>query len=219
MMQSYIQWLFLSVFAAIAATAGELAPGEQVYNQALERAKATYDREVKLARDSFVRALKAEQTRLTQKGDLEGAIKFRDKIASLDKSSETGTAGTAEKSIKTPEEGWESIKAQVVTVYPDRACLAGDLPEGRWKIIPAPGDTWRTAPTWPAYTADGGGHSTDGNLNMALMFKVGNSVGKSYRDVVVGPGKIFLYANDNSPRDNVGTIRVKIVREEKEEGP
>jgi hypothetical protein len=97
MIPTFVKWLLISIFVAMAARAEDvtvLLPGEAVYKQALERARVNFDREVKLASDNFIKILKAEQVRLMQKNDLDGALKIRNRI------SELSSADTVKESVK-----------------------------------------------------------------------------------------------------------------------
>lgn len=57
---------------------------DKEYQTAVDKAKAEFDAKVKVAKDKYVSSLKVEMTDLTKKGDLDGAVKIRDKIAGLD---------------------------------------------------------------------------------------------------------------------------------------
>ena len=76
--------LIAGVHAGLAEDAGTTA--EKKYNAAVEQAKK-----------EFVAVLKTEMTRLTIAGDLDGALKIKNKIAALDVASE---ASQAEKPVK-----------------------------------------------------------------------------------------------------------------------
>jgi hypothetical protein len=54
---------------------------EAEYNRAVEKAKSEYDAKVKIAKDKYAASLKAEMDALTKKGDLDGALKVREKLA------------------------------------------------------------------------------------------------------------------------------------------
>lgn len=73
--------LMLLVSSVFAQTAGE---AEMAFNREYNEAKAVFDARVKAAQDKFVAVLKEELKRLTQKGDLDGAITVREKIKSLE---------------------------------------------------------------------------------------------------------------------------------------
>ena len=73
-MRRVIYMAILIFFAHHAFCEDAVAAAEKKYNAAIEQAKKDY-----------VTALKAEMTRLTKAGDLDGALKVRDKIATLEK--------------------------------------------------------------------------------------------------------------------------------------
>lgn len=73
--------ILLPISAASAETAVEAAVKQ--YSEATERAKAEYEAKVKAARDACIIKLKAEMTALTKAGDLDAALKVREKIAAL----------------------------------------------------------------------------------------------------------------------------------------
>lgn len=68
--------------SVVAETTAESA--EKVYNAAVDVAKKEFDAKVKVARDKFVVVLKVQMTELTKKGDLDGALKVKSKIAELE---------------------------------------------------------------------------------------------------------------------------------------
>jgi len=69
-----------SLFAQESLTVGQ---AEMQYNREYNAAKAIFDRSTKIAKDKFINLLKNEMTKLTQKGDLDGAITINEKIKSL----------------------------------------------------------------------------------------------------------------------------------------
>lgn len=70
--------------AADSPTADPLEAAERRYLGALEKAKIDYDVKVRSAKEQYVRQLKAEMTVRTRKGDLEGALKVREKIRTVE---------------------------------------------------------------------------------------------------------------------------------------
>lgn len=81
---------------------------DKEYQTALDKAKAEYDAKVKVAKDKYVKDLKVEMDAATKKGDLDGAIKMRDKIVEL-----------------TPK----------VVVVPPKPDLTSDLVGQKWKYV------------------------------------------------------------------------------------
>ena len=73
--------LMLLVSSVFAQTAGE---AEMAFNREYNEAKAVFDARVKAAQDKFVAVLKVEMKRLTQKGDLDGAVAIKEKIKGLE---------------------------------------------------------------------------------------------------------------------------------------
>lgn len=74
---------FVSLWCTMLYGAENPLPGEIGYNRACQQAKANYDRAIKIARDRFITALKAEMERLTKKGDLDGALTIRSRIQNI----------------------------------------------------------------------------------------------------------------------------------------
>jgi hypothetical protein len=98
--------LFLLAFPAFCSE-----QAEKDYQSAVDKAKAEFDAKVKVAKDKLVATLKVEMDAATKKGDLDGALKLRDRIAEL-----------------TP-------KAVVVPSKPDLASLQEILMNQKWKYI------------------------------------------------------------------------------------
>jgi hypothetical protein len=87
-MKSVICFLVVvgSVFGAELPPAAHQA--EMAYNKEYNEARVVFDTRVKAAQDKFITFLKNEMKRLTQAGDLDGALALKEKISSLEKSDE-----------------------------------------------------------------------------------------------------------------------------------
>lgn len=81
--------LSMTCLVSVVIVAGESVqdPAEKEYNAVLEAAKKDYDAKIVVATTRFVAALKAQMETLTKKGDLDGALRIRDRISSLESSS------------------------------------------------------------------------------------------------------------------------------------
>lgn len=88
-------------------------------------AEKKYDAAVEAAKKEFVAVLKVEMTKLTKAGDLDGAVKLRDKIAQLDKSA-LETAKSEEKT-KPEKLQFSSVTASIVEAnFLAKNCIDGD---------------------------------------------------------------------------------------------
>ena len=98
--------------AAMGQDEGAFLPDEKEYNAAVEKANAERDAKVKAVRDAFVAKLKVEMAARTKAGDLDGAIKIRDRINKLDDGDgKTGNLEVKGKAEKAAENG--TLKKEV----------------------------------------------------------------------------------------------------------
>jgi len=75
--------MLLLLAANVCATAFCSEQTEKEYQTAVEKAKAEFDAKVKVAKDKYAVALKSEMEAATKKGDLDGALALRTKLAAL----------------------------------------------------------------------------------------------------------------------------------------
>lgn len=193
---------------ALFSAESRFSEAEAKFNREYDAAKAVFDRAVKVARDKLVVAYNEEMKRLTAKGDLDGAVALRDKIESLSPK------------VEQPQLAWDDIKAPIFVVQADKPFEVGILGPGKWKIIPNMDDKWTTGAGHRKVSCDGipwdhGNAFTLQNKNMMLLiykFKTSVEVIDNYQTIIIGPGKLTLLANDDLYSDNVGSIRVKIIK-------
>jgi hypothetical protein len=211
------------LFGAEPMTVGQ---AEMAYNREFNEAMAVFDARVKAAQDKFVIFLKEEMKRLTTAGDLDGAIAIREKIKSFDPPPPKESAATSEKNPQ--PQSWDDIKAPVLVVQANKPLEVGLLGPGKWEIIPNMNDKWTTAKKHPFVSCTGEKNPTkddptsfkypdwQGIPMMYLINKFSPASSEEttnrYDSIIVGPGKLVLQANDNSFTDNLGSIRVKIVK-------
>lgn len=88
---------FICAFLCLPVFAETIDDAEKQYQAQLETAKKDFDAKSKLAKDQFIAKLKAEMTRLTKAGDLDGALKVREKVVALDGGGEVAVAANKEK--------------------------------------------------------------------------------------------------------------------------
>jgi len=221
MLQAYLQWLPLAVAIALSAMAEEVTPAstaEAVYKMECTLAQEAFDKATKIARAKYVVFLKAEQVRLIQKGDLDGAVAVRNKIRGFEEGIVPEAPAQASIPAPTASPVWDAIKARVFLIQANQPFTVGLLGPGEWEIVPHPNDKWATAKDWDLVTGGTGmgNYKVNGNPTMLLMVEftpTGGRMSKDRFDVpIVGPGKLVLVANDNIMSDNVGSVRVKLLR-------
>ena len=111
-MMKTISAILVTLLLAAAAMGQDEGAGEKEYNAAVEKANAERDAKVKAVRDAFVAKLKVEMAARTKAGDLDGAIKIRDRINKLDDGDgKTGNLEVKGKAEKAAENG--TLKKEV----------------------------------------------------------------------------------------------------------
>lgn len=134
--------LAMALFVALFSLAAGLAkaedaplPGEKEYNAGAEKAKAEYDAKLKALKDAFVSKLKAEMTTRTKAGDLDGAIKAKNKISLLE--SESSKPASADDLPTDKATGlrftYTYKKSNVSKSYPDQKCEK--LRDGKFESV------------------------------------------------------------------------------------
>jgi len=207
---------------AVAKVLGEVAKAE-------EAARKTYDATLAKAKEKAIVDLLKIQDGLTKKGDLDGALLVRAKIAELTadidllgnpaKSSESGAEGLAKRIAagRTSAQDYEKMSGQefVVearTVLDTRITLAKGE---RFLVFPHPGDVWAAAATGAHgepvnYLGRAASDPRHEEAAMSLVIRVGASVMEGF--IAQGDGTLLLSAKDSGLEDNTGRVRVKLVR-------
>lgn len=208
---------------AVVKVIDEVAKAEEV-------ARKAYDAAVAKAKEKAIADLLKIQEGLTKKGDLDGALLVRERIAELNadidllgnptKGSAGGGAEAQAKRIaagKITTQEYERIAGREITVEA-RAVLDTKvvLAKGeRYLVFPNPTDLWAAAHSGEHsepvnYLGREAGDPRSEDAPMSLVIRVDAAVMPGF--IAQGEGRLFLSAKDGGLEDNTGKVRVKLVR-------
>lgn len=201
---------------AVCLVAGEPAPLPATAESAIKR----YEAAAEAARRQCVLELTRAQDAETRRGNLDGALAIRRTIERL--SETTPAAGRAGESITKAQaaqlagapltvEQWERAPGRVISVTAAAKTPAGvELATGdAYTVLVHPADQWGGGGSKGTQTCDYRGYSGNGQGWMSLQATVGGV--PASLPAITGAGELVLFAFDERPADNTGSVRVKVV--------
>lgn len=147
--------IFLLAVATALALGGEVqTPGQQEFNNAVERIEADRQVKMKVAADAYLKRLQAELERLTKSGNLDEALKVREEVKRVealvtpDKKDDNAAPFIPDFTINLDRltvPAWDAAPGRLVAVDARALCDTGiTITEGqKYVVIPHPEDKWR----------------------------------------------------------------------------
>jgi len=197
---------------------------------ALERADKEYAAALDKAKKDYISKLQTELTTRTKAGDLDGALKVKDRITQVEsgtaltsttKKVSAGSPANTDGSIdldKLTKDEWAKLPGSVIVV---KAALGsvevGTLAANQSAIlVPHPEDRWSIGPVkdFPLTSYKGTDEKTYRDLPYsALVYDCGSGIKLVDGAPITGPMHVTVHINDNigGYGDNTGSLRVKIV--------